>query len=102
MGSSAYVDAYVRECAGMLPTCPWMLKAPIEPLTTTPFVQSAACPACGGAVPEVRWALIATGLFAVALVTQLAGAPTWLYWTLYLGCYATGGWEPGCSGLKAL
>ena len=54
------------------------------------------------AVPEVRWALIATGLFAVALVTQLAGAPTWLYWTLYMGCYATGGWEPGCSGLKAL
>jgi cation-transporting P-type ATPase J len=54
------------------------------------------------AVPEVRWALIATGLFALALVTQLAGAPTWLYWTLYLACYVTGGWEPGWSGLKAL
>ena len=28
------------------------------------------------AVPEVRWALAATGLFTLALLTQLAGAPT--------------------------
>lgn len=54
------------------------------------------------AVPQVRWALVAAGLFLVALIAQVAGAPPWLYWTLYLGCYVTGGWEPGCSGLKAL
>jgi heavy metal translocating P-type ATPase len=54
------------------------------------------------AVPEVRWASVATGLFALAALAQLAGAPTWLYWGLYLGCYLTGGWEPGWSGLKAL
>lgn len=54
------------------------------------------------AVPEVRWASVATGLFALAALTQLAGAPPWLYWALYLACYVTGGWEPGWSGLKAL
>jgi heavy metal translocating P-type ATPase len=53
-------------------------------------------------VPEVRWAAIATGLFALAALTHLAGAPSWLYWTLYLSCYVTGGWGPGWSGLTAL
>ena len=28
--------------------------------------------------------------------------PTWLWWTLYLGCYVTGGWEPALAGLQAL
>lgn len=51
---------------------------------------------------EVRWALIATGLFGLGGLAQLAGAPIWLYWTLYLACYVTGGWEPGLAGLKAL
>jgi heavy metal translocating P-type ATPase len=53
-------------------------------------------------LPEVRWALIAAGLFVVGGSAQLAGAPPWLYWALYLACYATGGWEPGWAGLKAL
>lgn len=53
-------------------------------------------------LPEVRWALIATVLFVVGGLVQLAGAPSWLYWTLYLACYVTGGWEPGWAGLKAL
>lgn len=53
-------------------------------------------------LPEVRWALIATVLFVVAGLVQLAGAPPWLFWTLYLACYVTGGWEPGWAGLKAL
>ncbi|CAN5722177.1 heavy metal translocating P-type ATPase [soil metagenome] len=53
-------------------------------------------------VPEVRWALVATVLFLVALSAQVAGAPPWLYWALYLGCYVTGGWQPGWSGLIAL
>ena len=51
---------------------------------------------------EVRWALIATGLFGLGLLAQLAGGPAWLYWALYLGCYVTGGWEPGLAGLQAL
>lgn len=54
------------------------------------------------ALPEVRWALAATALFLLGLATQLAGAPAWLFWALYLACYATGGWEPGWAGLKAL
>ena len=51
---------------------------------------------------EVRWAVIATGMFAVGGLAQLAGAPPWMFWTLYLGCYVAGGWEPGWAGLRAL
>lgn len=55
-----------------------------------------------GSLPEVRWALAATALFAAGGLAQLAGAPAWLWWALYLACYAAGGWEPGLAGLKAL
>uniref|UniRef100_UPI00357139E7 heavy metal translocating P-type ATPase n=1 Tax=Planotetraspora phitsanulokensis TaxID=575192 RepID=UPI00357139E7 len=51
---------------------------------------------------EVRWALAATLLFAGGGIGQLAGAPTWLWWALYLACYAAGGWDPTLSGLRAL
>jgi heavy metal translocating P-type ATPase len=40
---------------------------------------------------------LCAGLFA-----QLAGLPAWLYWGLYLACYAAGGWQPGLAGLEAL
>ncbi|WP_449596156.1 heavy metal translocating P-type ATPase [Nonomuraea indica] len=53
-------------------------------------------------LPEMRWAGVATALFAAGGVTQVAGAPPWLWWGLYLACYAAGGWEPGVAGLKAL
>lgn len=52
-------------------------------------------------VPEVRWATAATALFAAGSLAQLAGAPDWLWWALYLACYATGGWRPGLAGLRA-
>jgi len=51
---------------------------------------------------EVRWAAMATALFAVGGAFQLAGAPPVVWWTLYLACYVTGGWEPALSGLQAL
>jgi len=51
---------------------------------------------------EARWALAATSLFALGGLAELAGAPGWLWWALYLACYATGGWEPGLAGLQAL
>ena len=51
---------------------------------------------------EVRWAAMATALFLAGGVAQLLGAPPILWWTLYLACYATGGWEPALSGLQAL
>lgn len=54
------------------------------------------------ALPETRWAAIALVLFAAGLAAQLAGAPAWTFWTLYLACYAAGGWEPGLAGLRAL
>ena len=53
-------------------------------------------------LPEVRWAAVATLLFAGGLVVRLAGGPAWLYWALFLACYAAGGWEPGLAGLRAL
>ncbi len=52
-------------------------------------------------VPELRWAAVATALFAVGAVLQVSGAPAWSWWTVYLACYASGGWEPGLAGLRA-
>ena len=52
-------------------------------------------------LPELRWATLATALFAVGAVLQVAGAPAWTWWALYLACYLSGGWEPGLAGLCA-
>ncbi|WP_406129445.1 heavy metal translocating P-type ATPase [Streptomyces sp. NBC_00989] len=54
------------------------------------------------ALPEARWAAAATVLFLLALPLQLTGAPVWVWGPLYALSYATGGWEPGWEGLKAL
>ncbi len=51
---------------------------------------------------EVRWAALATALFLAGGTCQLLGAPAAVWWTLYLACYVTGGWEPTLSGLQAL
>ena len=53
-------------------------------------------------LPEIRWAALATVLFAVGAVAQVAGAPEVVWWSLYLACYAAGGWEPALAGLQAL
>jgi heavy metal translocating P-type ATPase len=53
-------------------------------------------------LPEIRWAALATMLFALGGVAQLTGAPAFVWWPLYLACYAAGGWEPGLAGLTAL
>ncbi|MFJ6406399.1 heavy metal translocating P-type ATPase [Streptomyces hydrogenans] len=54
------------------------------------------------ALPEVRWALAALGLFLLALPPYLLGGPAWLWGTLFAAAYAAGGWEPGLEGLRAL
>ncbi|MFJ1455741.1 heavy metal translocating P-type ATPase [Nocardia sp. N2S4-5] len=54
------------------------------------------------ALPEARWAAIATALFVAGAVAQATGMPPWLWWALYLSCYVSGGWEPALAGLKAL
>jgi heavy metal translocating P-type ATPase len=54
------------------------------------------------ALPEIRWATLATALFATGGLAQLAEAPSPVWWTLYLACYVTGGWEPALAGLRAL
>lgn len=76
-----------------------------------PLADPAALPREGGAprhrtrvfaLPEARWAAAATVLFLVALPLQLTGAPAWAWGPLYALSYATGGWEPGWAGLRAL
>ncbi|MFE7452986.1 heavy metal translocating P-type ATPase [Streptomyces griseus] len=54
------------------------------------------------ALPEARWALTALVLFLLALPVYLLDGPAWLWGTLFAATYATGGWEPGWEGLKAL
>jgi cation-transporting P-type ATPase J len=54
------------------------------------------------ALPEVRWALAATILFLAGLSARLAAGPAWVWWTLFLACYAAGGWEPALAGFRAL
>jgi cation-transporting P-type ATPase J len=54
------------------------------------------------ALPEVRWASVATVLFVLGLAAQFGGAPASVWWALYLACYVTGGWEPALAGLQAL
>ncbi|MEU5576554.1 heavy metal translocating P-type ATPase [Streptomyces huasconensis] len=54
------------------------------------------------ALPEVRWAALATAAFLLGFPLDLAGAPAWTWGPLYALCYAAGGWEPGLAGLRAL
>ncbi|RKN38500.1 heavy metal translocating P-type ATPase [Streptomyces hoynatensis] len=54
------------------------------------------------ALPEARWAAAALLLFLAALPPYLAGAPAWAWAPLFALTYATGGWEPGWAGLRAL
>ena len=53
-------------------------------------------------LPEVRWAALATVLFAVGLIAHFAHAPSAVAWTFFLACYVAGGWEPALAGLQAL
>ncbi|WP_345604235.1 heavy metal translocating P-type ATPase [Pseudonocardia adelaidensis] len=55
-----------------------------------------------GALPEVRWAAVALALFTAGGAAQLTGAPSPVWWALYLACYVAGGWEPALAGLRAL
>ncbi|MGW5879103.1 heavy metal translocating P-type ATPase [Nocardiopsis terrae] len=81
-------------------------------MTTTPTTPTArtrdhlarppSLPATGVRLAEVRWAAAALALFLAGWAAQLLDAPAWLWWGLYLTCYATGGWESALSGLRAL
>jgi heavy metal translocating P-type ATPase len=79
-----------------------------SPVLQSPRTDAAARGVAGArrtrafALPEVRWAAIATVLFALGVAAQFGGAPAGLWWALYLACYVTGGWEPALAGLAAL
>jgi cation-transporting P-type ATPase J len=53
-------------------------------------------------LPEVRWATTATVLFLIGLIVQFSSGPAWLWWSLYLACYCTGGWQSAWAGIEAL
>ncbi|KUH86501.1 MULTISPECIES: heavy metal translocating P-type ATPase [unclassified Mycobacterium] len=53
-------------------------------------------------VASMRWAALALGLFVAGLAAQLLDAPSPVWWTLYLACYAAGGWTHAWDGLRAL
>lgn len=88
--------------------CSCMVLPVSATLTASQVVPSSAVPAAPRrrtrvlALPEARWATAATALFLLALPLQLADAPAWTWGALYALAYATGGWEPGWEGLKAL
>jgi heavy metal translocating P-type ATPase len=84
------------------------IAVPVSTLETTAGHVAArpAAPASRRAglrsLPEVRWAALATVLFAAGLAVRLAHAPGAVAWVVFLACYAAGGWEPGLAGLRAL
>jgi heavy metal translocating P-type ATPase len=81
---------------------------PASVLEATAAAAAAEAPATaarrGGlrSLPEVRWAALATALFAAGLIARLAAGLPAVAWALFLACYAAGGWEPGLAGLRAL
>jgi cation-transporting P-type ATPase D len=58
--------------------------------------------AAAWSLPSVRWSVAALLLFVAGVLGHLLGGPDWLSWTLFLSCYAAGGWAPGLEGLAAL
>jgi len=74
--------------------------------TAAPAAALAAAPASRRAglrsLPEVRWAALATALFAAGLAVHLTAGPSTVAWAFFVACYAAGGWEPGLAGLRAL
>ena len=82
------------------------MPASLLETTAAPAAAPPAAPASRRAglrsLPEVRWAALATVLFAAGLAAHFAHAPGALAWVFFLACYAAGGWEPGLAGLRAL
>ncbi|MEV4228412.1 heavy metal translocating P-type ATPase [Streptomyces bobili] len=54
------------------------------------------------ALPEARWALVATVAFLAGLGLDLGGAPSSVHGILYAVAYVAGGWEPAVEGLRSL
>src|SRR6202451_1112912 len=82
------------------------MPASVLEATAAPAAAEASATASrrGGlrSLPEVRWAALATALFAAGRIARLAAGPSAVSWALFLACYAAGGWEPGLAGLRAL
>jgi heavy metal translocating P-type ATPase len=76
----------------------------LETVATTAPGPAAPAPRRAGlrSLPEVRWAALATVLFAAGLAASLGHAPAAVAWAFFLACYAAGGWDPGLVGLRAL
>jgi len=81
---------------------------PATLLETSAVPATAEPPECASrpdglrSLPEVRWAALATVLYAAGLIVHLAPGPSVIAWAFFLACYAAGGWEPALVGLRAL
>lgn len=53
-------------------------------------------------LPELRLAAVATVAFGLAVTAGVAGAPRFVAWVLFGGCYLAGGFQPARDGLRAL
>ena len=73
-----------------------------EPTATQRLSRPLGWREAAWAVPSARWASASLAFFLLGLAAQLLGGPEIAYWSLYLACYATGGWEPALEGLRAL
>jgi cobalt/nickel-transporting P-type ATPase D len=79
-----------------------MSTATVQPISTPVSASSRLGVSGLWSVASVRWATVALGLFLAGLAARLLGAPSGLWWTLYLACYVTGGWAPAWEGIQAL
>ncbi len=82
---------------------PSVVSSPSQPRAINAVVGRARSSQLRGVflLSEMRWAGLALVLFALGGLLQVSGGPAWAWWALYLGCYASGGWEPGLAGLRA-
>ncbi|GAA1103029.1 heavy metal translocating P-type ATPase [Nocardiopsis metallicus] len=79
-----------------------LTSGPVDLSAQHPRARTPSLFATGIRLAEVRWAAAALALFLVGWAAQILGAPAWVWWTLYLTCYVTGGWDSALSGLRAL
>src|SRR5260370_37585791 len=82
-------------------------RVPLRPATVlkTATTAPAAAPAAATSrraglwrLPEVRWAAVATVLFAAGLIGHFTAAPGGVAWAFLPPSYAGGGWGTGRGG----
>src|ERR1700710_1387270 len=100
-----HVEVYMYTCSECVPVRwekPSMSTATVQPARTGLAAARRLGVSGLWSVASVRWAVAALFLFLVGVAAQLFGAPSAIWWTLYLACYLIGGWSPAWEGIRAL